>query len=145
MKHINMDNTINLMSRINERANRFILSELEKQGITDISPSHGAVLVALFQNAELTMSEIAERINRDRSTVTTSVNKLIDFGYLDTVKNAQDSRSTIVFLTTKGKELEPVFFQISQSLVMTEYKEINAEEREIFKKVLQRIYTNFSQ
>lgn len=145
MKPTMIDNTINLMSRINERANRFILAELEKRGITDISPSHGAVLVALFQNTELTMSEIAERVNRDRSTVTTSVNKLIELGYLAAMKNAQDSRSTIVFLTPKGKDLEPVFFQISQSLAVAEYREVSEEEREIFRKVLQQVYMNFSQ
>ncbi|ACL19793.1 transcriptional regulator, MarR family [Desulfitobacterium hafniense DCB-2] len=144
MKQIETDNTINLMSRINERANRFILAELEKREITDIAPSHGAVLAALFRDSELTMSEIAQRVNRDRSTVTNSVNKLIDSGYLATMKNAQDSRSTLVFLTPKGRELEPAFFQISQSLAMLEYQGISAEEREIFRKVLERIYMNFS-
>lgn len=132
------------MSRINERANRFILAELEKRGITDIAPSHGAVLVALFKNTELTMSEIAEQVSRDRSTVTNSVNKLIDSGYLATMKNVQDSRSTLVFLTPKGRALEPAFYQISQSLAMLEYQGIGAEEREIFQKVLERIYMNFS-
>ncbi|KPU46115.1 DNA-binding transcriptional repressor MarR [Oxobacter pfennigii] len=139
-----MDNTINLMSRINERANSFISDELNRHGVKDVSPSHGAVLMSLFRKDQLTMSEIAELVNRDRSTVTTSVNKLMDLGYLDTMKNSLDSRSTIVFLTKKGKELEPVFYQISQSLITVVYKNIGAEERKIFRDILQKIFANFS-
>ena len=74
------DNTINLISRIREVSNIFIVSELEKMGMKGIAPSHGGIIAILIEHRELTMTEIAEKINKDRSTVTTLVKKLNKIG-----------------------------------------------------------------
>ena len=89
------------------------------------------------------MTEIANNIHRDRSTVTTLINKLINLGYVLSKKDPQDSRSNIIYLTEKGKSFEPYFNEISQSLYEIEYKGISVEEKEIFQSVLKKIYNNF--
>ncbi len=137
------DNTIYTIGRINEKANKFLLNKLARIGFWDVAPSHGDVLVALFKHKELPMTEIANNIHRDRSTVTTLINKLIKLGYVLSKKDPQDSRSNIIFLTEKGKSFEPHFNEISQSLYEIEYKGISAEEKEIFQSVLKKIYDNF--
>jgi len=138
------DNSIMLIGRIRENVNRFLLSELEKLGLTDIAPSHGDIFVALFSHRELTMTEIANHINRDRSTVTSLVNKLSNLGYVDSKKNAEDGRSNIIFLTPKGKALQDGFMKISEKLYQLEYQGITESEREVFLAVLRKIYNNFS-
>lgn len=62
--NIKFDNTINLISRIKELADIIIVSELEKLGEKGIAPSHGDIIVALIKHEELTMTEIAKKINR---------------------------------------------------------------------------------
>lgn len=136
------DKTIYLIGRIREKANELILKELAKIGFKDIAPSHGDILATLFAHKELTMTEIANNIHRDRSTVTTLANKLTKLGYISSRKDPQDNRSTIIFLTQKGKELEPGFKQISQSLYEIEYKGVSEEEKEVFQKVLEKICDN---
>ncbi|MDT3700905.1 MAG: MarR family transcriptional regulator [Thermincola sp.] len=136
------DNTIYLIGRIRERANSFLLKELSRIGFTDLAPSHGDILAALFQHKELTMTQIANNIHRDRSTVTTLVNKLINLGYIAPHKDPNDSRSTIISLTEKGKKLEPDFQEISQKLNVNVYAGISVDEREAFQKVLNKIYDN---
>jgi len=137
------DKTIYLIGRIREKANEFILKELKQVGFKDIAPSHGDILATLFQHGECTMTDIANSIHRDRSTVTTLVSKLIKLGYISSKKDASDNRSTIIFLTEKGEELEPSFKDISQKLYDIEYKDISEDEKEIFKKILEKIYNNF--
>jgi DNA-binding MarR family transcriptional regulator len=137
------DNTINLISRIREESNIFIISELEKLGIKGIVPSHGDIIVMLIKHRELTMTEIAEKINKDRSTVTTLVKKLNKIGFTATKKNESDQRSNFVFLTPKGKELEKGFQKISKKLYDIQFDGVTDEEKEIFRNILIKIYDNF--
>lgn len=65
---MNTDNTISLIGKIREKADKFILKELEELGLKNIAPSHGDILSALFELHEATMTEIADAIHRDRST-----------------------------------------------------------------------------
>ncbi len=137
------DNTIHLIGRIREKANNFIVQELQKLGIKGVVPSHGDILVTLFKHNELTMTDIANRIHRDRSTVTTLVNKLMKFGYIAARKNPEDGRSSIIFLTQKGRELESGFYEISQKLYEVQYKGISDEEKQVLQKLLTKINSNF--
>lgn len=139
------DNTINLISRIRELANNVIVTELEKLGVKGIVPSHGDIIVTLIKHRELTMTEIAEKINRDRSTVTTLVKKLNTIGFTATKKNERDQRSNFVFLTSKGRELEKGFKEISERLYSIQFEGVSEEEKEVFRSVLLKVYNNFNQ
>lgn len=138
-----IDNSIFLIGRIRENVNNFIVKELEELGIKGVVPSHGDILVSLFKQEEMTMTEIANKIHRDRSTVTTLVNKLMKLGYIKSKKNPEDSRSSIIYLTTKGKALEKDFKEISDKIFQKEYKGIDESEKEIFYRVLNKIHENF--
>lgn len=139
------DNTINLISRIREESIIFIISELEKLGMKGIVPSHGGIIVTLIEHRELTMTKIAEKINKDRSTVTTLVKKLNKIGVTETKKNEGDQRSNFVFLTPKGRKLEKGLKKISERLYDIQFDGVTEEEKEIFKNVLIKIYNNFKQ
>jgi hypothetical protein len=49
-------NALALISRIREKANRFIVRELENHGVNGIVPSHGVILIILFQGEKYTMT-----------------------------------------------------------------------------------------
>lgn len=138
------DNSIKLISLIRQRANKFLLEKLEKIGLTNIAPSHGDIFFTLFKNDHLTKTELATKINRDRSTVTTLVNKLIKLGFIAEKENPEDKRSTIIYLTEKGKDLEEDFIRISQELYQIEYQGISDKEKKMFLRILNNIYQNFS-
>ena len=65
-------NTIFLISKIRENANKFILADLAQHGITNLAPSHGDILACLYQKERVTMKEIADAIHRTKPTVTAS-------------------------------------------------------------------------
>jgi len=142
---MNIDNSIHLIGRIREHANNFILSELSKNGVTDIVISHGDIIATLFKYKELTLTEIAIAINRDRATVTALRNKLIKFGYIQSRNNPDDNRSSLISLTEKGLKLKPLFYEISEKLFEKGYRGINKEEREIFLEILNKIHRNWKE
>ena len=90
-----MRGTVNQLARTLGLANRFLLEQLEQYGLAGIAPSHGDILVQLFAHGELPMSELAQRIGRDPSTVTALVRKLAAGGYVSTAKLPEDKRVTL--------------------------------------------------
>ena len=107
---------INVLSRTLASANRMIATLLSEEGIDNLVPSHGDILMQLFANRELSMAALADAIGKDPSTVTALVKKLADAGYVETRKCAQDKRVTNVGLTEKGRGLEKSVANISNAL-----------------------------
>jgi DNA-binding MarR family transcriptional regulator len=89
------------------------------------------------------MKDISEKIERDKSTVTTLVDKLVNLGYVTKQKDLKDSRIILVSLTDKGKQLKSDFEEISKELMATVYKGIKEEEKEQLIKTLKKIKNNF--
>ncbi|MDD1681193.1 MAG: MarR family transcriptional regulator, partial [Methanoregula sp.] len=102
-------NAIALISRIREKANRLIVSELEDHGIVGIVPSHGDILNILFVEKRCTMNELARKIHRTKPNVTVLIDKLAGYGFVRKEKSADDNRVTYITLTDKGENLRPVF------------------------------------
>lgn len=141
----NRDNTISQISRVRRGANQVLLDQLNELGLTDFVPSHGEILMQLLTYEELTMSEIAMRINKDRSTVTALISKLKKNGYVDTRKAPYCGRTTIVRITEKGRTLEGPFLAISDKLDKVYRHNIDEQDLVIFRKVLTQIQNNFDQ
>ena len=122
-----MRNLLALISKIHDKGNRFIIEELKKNGADGLVPSHGDILVCLYQNDKMTMKEIADKINRTKPTVTVLVDKLEKLGY------------TYIVLTKKGKDFKPVFEKISNKLNDMLYKNLSKNESDILENLLQKI------
>ena len=134
---------ISLIAKIREKTNRFIVLEMSKNGINDIVTSHGDIIYALLKNKQLTMAEIAEKIDRDKSTVTALVDKLVRLGYVTKQRDTQDTRVVYVSLTDKGIELKTIFEAVSNDVLYTFYNGISEKEKEELLRILTKIYNNF--
>jgi MarR family transcriptional regulator, organic hydroperoxide resistance regulator len=138
------EHIIALVSVIRDKANKFISKQLKAHGIEDLAPAHGVIFVHLFSNYELTMGEIAQLIDRDKSTVTTLVKKLTALGYTESERDTTiDNRVTRVRLTAKGKALEPAFNEISSSLMSKVYAGFSELDKDIIIKLLSQVKNNF--
>jgi len=133
------DIIISLISRIREKANRFIVAELAKRGLQGLKPIHGDLLLALFTSDRPTMKELADRVDRKKSTVTTLVDKLVQLGFVVKTRDNEDSRVFHVSLTPEGKALKPHLIDISRKLIARVYKDIPVEERKQVVGILKRI------
>lgn len=134
---------ISLISKIREKSNRLIVSEMLKHGIDGIVTSHGDIIYALINKPRLTMAEIAEKIGRDKSTVTALVDKLVRLGYVIKERDTEDTRVVYVTLTPKGNELKPIFEAISKEVIDVLYLGISEKEKEELITILSKIFNNF--
>lgn len=140
---MNTGNAIALISRIREKANRFIIHELEEHGITGIVPSHGDILNILFHEERCTMKDLAVRIHRTKPNVTVLIDKLVECGYVKKEKSTEDNRITYISLTEKGASLKPVFFYISKKLQKVVYGGLSDKDADSLEIMLQTINNGF--
>ena len=51
-----MRNFLSLISKIHDKGNRLIIEELKRNGADGLVPSHGDILVCLYQNDKMTIT-----------------------------------------------------------------------------------------
>lgn len=135
--------TIFLISKIREKANKFILADLAQHGITKLAaPSHGDILACLYQRERVTMKEISDSIHRTKPTVTVLVNKLAELGLVKKFQAEEDSRVIYVELTEQGKALQKLFEKVSADLVQKVFQNMEQEEMKKLEISLQKILDN---
>lgn len=139
------DHVIALIARLRDKAYEFITRELNKREIKGLVPSHGGIVSALFKRDRIPMKEVAERIGRDKSTVTALVNKLMRAGYVSKEKDPNDNRVTYLYLTAKGRSLERDFDGISARLIDTAFRGFSQKEREDIVRGIVKMLNNFQE
>ena len=142
-KRMKTDHVIALIARVRDKAYEFITRELRKKKIKGLVPSHGGIMSTLFKRDRLSMKEVAERIGRDKSTVTALVNKLEAAGYVTREKDLDDNRVTYLCLTAQGKSLEQDFDEISEKLISRAFHGFSQGEQENMVKAIVKMLSNF--
>lgn len=137
------DNTAHMISRVRRAINHFLVDAMRAHDFASFAPSHGDIIAVLLYGSAMTMTDLAQRINRDRSTVTTLVQKLADEGYVTFMDNPDDARSRLVYLTEKGQALQATFEAISTQLSEITWRGITEERRMLVRETLQQIEHNF--
>jgi DNA-binding MarR family transcriptional regulator len=136
------EHIISLISRVRDKANRLIVSELRVRNMPGLAPSHGDILILLFQSETVSMREIAKQIGRDKSTVTALIKKLINIGYVEKREDPNDSRVTLIKLTKEGLGLKQNFEEISETLLKKIYRNFSKTEKEMIIYGLEKIDGN---
>ena len=138
----NLKEALSYISKIQEKGNRFIVEQLNKNGIKELVPSHGDILAVLYKDGKTTMKEIADKIHRTKPNVTVLVNKLERLGYVKREESKTDKRYTYIVLTQKGKNFEPVFKDISKKLNKKLYTNFSDNEYEKLETCLKKALKN---
>lgn len=136
--------TIGVIAAIRQNANDFIVRRMAELGLEGLAVSHGDILGQLiFHGDGMTMADLAERIRRDKSTITALVRKLEAGGFIRKEKDLDDARITRVWLTDKSMALRSDFELISYELITKAYGGFNEKESEECYTYLTRILDNF--
>ncbi|CAM2065335.1 MarR family transcriptional regulator [Sulfidibacter corallicola] len=136
------DHLFYLTSRLHARTDRFIQTRLNQHGLKGLVPSHGAILSLLYQRGPMTMAALAEAIDRDRSTVTALVEKLVRSGYVARDPDPDDRRKTRVVLTEASRPLKKPLLAISSELRRTAFRDLDPEMLHRVMGVLERLIQN---
>ena len=140
---MDVNSSISMLSHIHSITADFLMEKLKERGFPDFASSHGFILYQLCINEKMNMGDLAQKINRDKSTTTVLVRKLEKEGLVKCENGENDKRSRIVSLTEKGKQFNQTTQEISKELLETFYKDFSDEEKNVFFEMLLRIKKNF--
>ena len=134
------EKVLSLISRIHTLSSDFTKSFLSKKG--GFASSHGFILYWLSVEKQLTMGELAVKINRNKSTATMLVRKLSEEGLVEVYNSKEDSRIHFVRLTEKGRSLSPMTEGISKALLDSCYRNFSEEEKSSLLTLLKKLCSN---
>lgn len=95
-----------LLSRATWAMNNFVNRMLRESELTDISVAYFAVLHALWENDGMSISDLGEKAQLEKSTMTSLIDRMEGAGLLRREDHPTDRRAYRICLTARGKELE---------------------------------------
>ena len=115
---------------------------LRKRGVK-LSMNEIHVLEAVKKTSEPTMTNISNRLRITVGTLTTSVNRLVQKGYLDRHRELEDKRKVMVSLTKSAVEILKIHDQFHKEMLDAMFKDMNLEEDELFLQSLEKLSEYF--
>jgi MarR family transcriptional regulator, lower aerobic nicotinate degradation pathway regulator len=94
-----------LLSRATWAMNNFVNRMLRESNLADISVAYFAVLQALWENDGLSISDLGERAQLEKSTMTSLIDRMEGAALLSREDHPTDRRAYKICLTARGKEL----------------------------------------
>lgn len=131
------------MSRVHHKGATYIEELLREKGIKNLAYSHIRIIIILSIHQQLSMKEISELIGKDKSTVTTLVNKLERFGYVRKSVCKSDKRVTFLKLEKKSEEIIEIVFQVAKVFHQKVEGLLTKEEIETLFFLMEKLIKNF--
>lgn len=136
----NISEILSLISHIHALSADFTNAKLP-ENLKFVS-SHGHILYLLSVKQKMTLGELAKKINRNKSTTTSLIQKLEKNNLIKLEQNQKDTRSKIISLTDEGKKLNNLTSQISNNLLKTSYKNFSDDEKQTLLSLLLKMNQN---
>lgn len=120
--YISLDTSI--LYRSNQRYFDDILSDY------NIGYAHLIFLIEIYEHEGISMNELAESGSFDKGTVTKSIQKLLELGYVKIEVNENDRRSKLLFTTDKTREIILDLYRIRQDRWNYLSQDLSEDEKE---------------
>lgn len=115
--------------------------ELHKE-LKDLTKKEKHTIFTISDKGNKTMGEIADRLGVTVSTPTTTVNRLIDKGYVCRHTGEEDRRQVLVSLTEKGKKLYEEMIDMRIKNLEMVFETLSDIELDMFRKLMQKLDKN---
>ncbi len=129
------------ISHIFRSINIYLSKELEPYGI---GSGQFPFFKLLMHHEGVSQESLASSLKYDRATITRSVNKLEEMGYVIRKRDPCDKRAYCVYLTGKGREMKPVLIDISSKLNDVLLYGFNTEEKAMFISMMEKAAKNIA-
>jgi DNA-binding MarR family transcriptional regulator len=101
-----------LLSRTTWAMNNSVNRMLRENGLADISVAYFAVLQALWGMDGLSISDLGERVQLEKSTMTSLIDRMEAAGLVRRDDHPTDRRAYRICITARGRELEEKLDQV---------------------------------
>ncbi len=79
----------------------------EKMSELGLTQSHHSVLFTLYKHEGISQEKLSRNLSVDKATITRSVKKLVEDGFVKRVQDINDKRSYHLHLTEKSLQIKP--------------------------------------
>jgi MarR family transcriptional regulator, organic hydroperoxide resistance regulator len=116
VSELRRDNLGWLLAKASQRWNHELEAAFRAAGFPSVRPAYGSVLVPLYEEDGLSMSELARRSGVSKQAMTTLVRAVEAAGFVTRERDEADGRAFRVSLSARGHELRPVAESVLASL-----------------------------
>jgi MarR family transcriptional regulator, organic hydroperoxide resistance regulator len=142
MIKVHRGNFLYTMNSIRQSLFAYLESEMAKQNISDIAPSHGDILYILDKRGQLHLHDLSELSLKDKSTITSVINHLEKSGYVTKVRDSSDKRQVNIDVTEKARKIRPALARISERMNAKLFEGISPQEKAVLFNLMTRISRN---
>ncbi|WP_291258694.1 MarR family transcriptional regulator [Fusobacterium sp.] len=144
MEKLEIRNTLfSYISRVQHRGATYIEELLREKGVNNLGYSHIRIIIILSIYKKLSMKEISKLICKDKSTVTSLVNKLERMSYVKKTASIEDKRVIYLTLEEKSNEIIEIVFQVTKIFHKRVEKILTKEEISQLFCLMEKLVENF--
>ncbi|WP_270647599.1 MarR family winged helix-turn-helix transcriptional regulator [Paeniclostridium hominis] len=113
-------------------ASLYLESLKEYASNIDVNRTQLRALVFIKNNGEITMTDLCEKLNVEKGSLTTMVDDLTKKGYLTRTRDLRDRRKYILNLTNEGDVIAKDFLEELGKKLESRFLELSEEDRDKF-------------
>ena len=125
-----------LLSKCNQKA--FALAQ-ERLIEFSLTPEQAVALTYLLKKDEINQLQLGEMIQKDRTTVSGIINKLVNLGYVIKGTDPSDKRSSLLYVTEKANSIKDVMLEQAVEVNKFLMKDLTDQEQEFLIASLKKI------
>lgn len=110
-----------------------------------ISVSQCHTLLEIEKNSEISVSELATKLSLDKSTVSRTVEGLVNISLVDRIIPKENRRKALINLTDSGKQVCSTINYSNDSYIEAVLKDFTKAEREEFLSLFEKLIKNMSE
>ncbi|WP_046176067.1 MarR family winged helix-turn-helix transcriptional regulator [Domibacillus indicus] len=108
----------------------------------NLAPEQNLIMLLLWERDGRTQQELAEQLQKDKTTITRMLSSLEQKGFIKRVTETCDRRSMRVFLTEGGKKLECKIIPVTEGFHKAVTRGITEEELAEVRRILTKMQKN---
>ena len=124
------------IAHLNRQMMRLLEAELAP---LELGPGRYLYLFGLYVRDGRKQQELADTIGVDKAAATRAIARLEDNGYVRRESDKNDRRSMRVYLTPKGRELQPQLEAAAKHCIDTMTTELDSNERIELRRLLEKM------
>lgn len=131
-----------LLAKIHQLAERVFARIQRENGLSELNPAQGRIMIALWERDDIPIRELAARTALEKSTLTSMLDRLEATGFIQRIPSTHDRRQVFIRRTDKDRAWRQRVERISSEMTELFYNGFTAEEIDRFEEYLARILEN---
>lgn len=131
-----------LISKIKQIQGRVFEKLLAEHGISEFNGAQGRILFVLWEQDNITISELSQKTGLAKTTLTSMLDRLEEMGHIQRINSPHDRRALKIVLTREARGLKKRYDAVSAEMNEIFYGGFSDEEIFTFEAYLGKVLEN---